>query len=161
MSNEMEEHLNKIIGEAWKHQDSPEVMLAKFQDVFEEYQGNAVYLFEYANALDFMGRETEAIPLYQTAISLGLSGKIKTQAEIQLGSSLSVTGRNESAISILSRVLKETGDPAVLSFLCIALFRSGETMKSLKTALNFILSCNQGLIPEYERALSQYLDEMD
>ncbi len=120
-----------------------------------------MYFFEYASALDFLGKETEAIPLYQRALELGLSGKKKTQAEIQLGSSLSVTGRNESAISILSRVLKETVDPAALSFLCIALFRSGETMKSLKTALNFILSGNQGLIPEYERALSQYLDEMD
>ncbi len=75
-------------------------------------------------------------------------GKVKTQAEIQLGSSLSVTGENKGAISILSRVLKETGDPAALSFLCIALFRSGEIMKSLKTALNFNLSGNQGLTPE-------------
>ena len=153
--------LNKVVEEAWKHRDSPEVFLRKFQDVIKDYRENALYLFEYASALDFLGRETEAIPLYHRALELGLSGKMKTQAEIQLGSSLSVTGRNESAISILSRVLKETGDPAVLSFLCIALFRSGETMKSLKTALNFILSCNQGLIPEYERALSQYLDEMD
>ncbi|EQD79794.1 hypothetical protein B1B_00024, partial [mine drainage metagenome] len=47
------------------------------QEVFEDYRGNAVYLFEYANALDFMGKEDEAIPLYQMAIKLGLSGKMK------------------------------------------------------------------------------------
>ena len=153
--------LNKVMGEVWKHRDCPEVFLRKFQEVFEDYHENAAYLFEYASALDFLGKETEAIPLYQRALELGLSGKMKIQAEIQLGSSLSVTGENEKAIFILGRVLKETGDPAVLSFLCIALFRYGETMKSLKTALNFILSGNQGRIPEYERTLSQYLDEMD
>ena len=161
MPIEMEEHLNKIIGEAWKHQDSPEVMLAKFQEVFEEYQGNAVYLFEYANALDFMEKETEAITLYQIAIRLGLSGKIKTQAEIQLGSSLSVTGKNESAVDILGRVYRETSDPAALTFLCIALFRHGELKKSLKAALGFIISGNQGLLPDYRRALSKYIDEID
>ena len=153
--------LNEIIEEAWKHQDNPELLLERFQEVFEDYRGNSVYLFEYANALDFLGKETEAIPLYQRALRLGISGKIKTQAEIQLGSSLSVTEQNESAIAILSRVQKETGDPAALIFLCIALFRSGEIKKSLKTALNFILSGNQGLLPEYKRSLSQYLDEID
>ena len=153
--------LNKIIKEAWKHRDNPEVLLKKFQEVFEDYGGNTVYLFEYANALDFLGKENEAIPLYQKAIKLGISGKMKNQAEIQLGSSLSVTGENESAIAILSRVQKETGDPAAMMFLCIALFRSGETKKSLKTALNFILSSNQGLLPEYNGVLSQYLDEID
>ncbi len=153
--------LNKIIEEAWKHRDTPEVLQKKFQEVFEDYRGNTNYLFQYANALDFLGKETEAIPLYQRAIKLGLAGKMKTQAEIQLGSSLSVTGEHESAISILSRVQKETGDPAALVFLCIAQFRSGETKMALKTALNFIVSGNQGLLPEYERALSQYVDEID
>ncbi|EQD74642.1 hypothetical protein B1B_02551 [mine drainage metagenome] len=131
--------LNKIVEEAWKHRDTPEVLQKKFQEVFEDYRGNTVYLFEYASALDFLGKETEAIPLYQRAIKLGLSGKMKTRAEIQLWSSLSVTVENEDAIAILSRVQEETGDPAALSFLCIALFRSGETNKALKTALN--LSC--------------------
>lgn len=107
-----------------------------------------------------MGKEAEAIPQYQMALGLGLSGKMKTKAEIQLGSSLSVIGENESAIGILSRVNMETGDPAALVFLCIALFRSGEIKKSLKTALNFIVSVNQGLLPEYKRALSQYIDEI-
>ena len=153
--------LNKIIEEAWKHRDNPEALLRKFQEVFEVYRGNAVYLFEYASALDFMGKEPAAIPLHQMAIELGLSGKMKTQAVIQLRSSVSVTGENESAIDILSKVNRETGDPVALAFLCIALFRSGELEKSLKTALTFILSGNQGLLPEYKRALSQYLDEID
>ena len=91
-------------------------------------------MFKYANALDFFGKETEAVPLYQMAIGLGLSVKMKTQAEIQLGSSLSVIGESESAIAILSGVYKETGDPAALAFLCIALFRSGELEKSIKEA---------------------------
>ncbi len=94
------------------------------------------------------------------AVKSGFSGKRKTKAEIQLGSSLCVTGQSESAFGILSRVNRETGDPAALAFLCIALFRSGEIKRSLKTALSFILSVNQGLLPEYKRAPSQYIDEI-
>ena len=153
--------INKIIEDAWNHQDNPELLLKKFQEVFEQFSENPLYLFEYANALDFSGKEQEAIPLYQKAIESGISGKKKIQAEIQLGSSLSVTCEHEKAIAILSRVQKETGDPAALLFLCIALFRSGETEKALKTALNFIMSSNQGLLPEYKRSLSQYLDQID
>ncbi len=156
----MEERLNKVIEEAWKHRDNSEVMLAKFQEVFEEYRENAVYLFQYANALDFVGKESEAIPLYQTAIGLGLPEIMKTKAEIQLGSSLSVTGENESGINILRRVYTETGEPSALAFLCIALFRSGELGKSIKEALGYIISGSQGLLPEYKRALAQYLDEI-
>ena len=152
--------LNKIIEDAWKHQDNPDVLLRIFDENFEVFQANAAYLFEYANALDYLGKETKAIPLYRRSIELGLSGKMKTQAEIQLGSSLSVTGDNEKAIETLGRVMEETGDPAAIEFLCIALFRSGELKKSLKTALNFILSGNQGLLPEYNRAISQYLNEI-
>lgn len=154
-------NLNKILEEAWKHRDNPEDLLKTFQEVFEEYRGNAVYLYEYANALDFLGKENEAIPLYQNAIKLGLPEKMKTQAEIQLGSSLSIVGDNKTAIDILNRVYKKTGDPASLEFLCLSLYRSGELKKALKLALNFILSGDQGLLPEYKRALSEYLDEID
>ncbi len=153
-------NLNSIIENAWKYTNDPEKLIRTFQEVFDDYRENPIYLFEYANALDFLGKEAEAIPLYQQALSLRISGKIKVQTEIQLGSSLSVTGDNKSAISILARVQKETEDPAALIFLCIALFRSGETRKSLRTALGFILSGNQGLLPEYNRALMQYLEEI-
>jgi len=154
-------NLNNIIQEAWRYRDKPEIMLKMFQDAYNDFSGNAAYLFEYANVLDFLGKETEAIPLYQKAIKLGLTGKMKIQAEIQLGSSLSVKGEHESAIAILGRVYKETVDATSLEFLCIALFRSGQTNKALKQALNFILSGNQGLLPEYSRALSQYVNEIN
>ena len=93
--------LNNIIEEAWKYQDKPEIMLKIFQEPYDDFSENAAYLFEYANVLDFLGKETEAIPLYQKAIKLGLPGKMKIQAEMQLGSSLSVIGEHESAIAIL------------------------------------------------------------
>lgn len=153
--------LDRIVEEAWKHRENSEIFLRMFQEVFEDYRDNAAYLFQYANALDFAAKEAEAIPLYKKAIESGLTGNMRTQAEIQLGSSFSVTGKNEDAIAILRRVMEETGDPAALVFLCIALFRSGEVNKALKTALSFIISNNNGLLPQYTMPLSQYLDEID
>ena len=153
--------LKSSVDDAWKHRDCPELLVKKFQEIFEDYHDDPVYLFEYANALDFLGKEVEAIPLYQRSIALGISGIMRVKAEIQLGSSLSIIGDNEGAISILSKVQEETRDPAALIFLCIALLRSGEIRKSLKTALIFILKGNHGLSPEYERTLLNYIDEID
>ena len=152
--------LDNIIEEAWKHREIPDKMRKAFQDSFETYKENPVYLFEYANALDFLGKESEAIPLYQNALAKGISGKLMRQAKIQLGSSLSVIGENEKAISILEEVMKDTGDPAALVFLCIALFRSGEAIKSLRKSLEFILSENRGLLPDYKMTLEHYLSEI-
>ena len=152
--------LDIIIEEAWKLREDPDKMRKAFQDSFEVYKENPLYLFEYANALDFLGKESEAIPLYQKALMKGISGKLMTQTKIQLGSSLSVIGENENAISILEEVLKETGDPAALIFLCIALFRSGEAIKSLRKSLEFILSENRDLLPEYKTAFELYLREI-
>ena len=153
-------NLNNIIEEARKYHGKPEIMLKILQGAYEDFSGNAAYLFEYANVLDFLGKENTAIPLYEKAIKLRLTGKMKIQAEIQLGSSLSIKGEHESAIAILDGVYKDTTDPASLEFLCIALFRSGQADKALKYALNFILSSNQGMLPEYSRALSDYVNEI-
>ena len=45
--------LNFILENAWKYSDDPEKLIWTFQRVFEEYRENPIYLFEYANALDF------------------------------------------------------------------------------------------------------------
>jgi len=87
-------NLSNIIEKTWRCQDKPEIMLKIFQDAYEDFSKNSAYLFEYTNVLDFLGKETEAIPLYQKAIKVGLLGKMKIRAEIQLGSSLNVKGEH-------------------------------------------------------------------
>jgi len=77
--------LDKIIEEAWRNHDNPEVMLAKFKEVFNDYKNNAVFLFEYANALDFLGKEDEAVPLYRRALAMGLSGKLTSSPPLGRG----------------------------------------------------------------------------
>ena len=68
-------NLNNIIEEARKYHGKPEIMLKILQGAYEDFSGNAAYLFEYANVLDFLGKENTAIPLYEKAIKLGLPGK--------------------------------------------------------------------------------------
>ena len=51
-----------IIGEAWAYRGEPEVMLAKFQEFFEEFHWNAVYIFEYASALDLLRKQQRQSP---------------------------------------------------------------------------------------------------
>ena len=46
--------LKSIVDDAWKHRDCPELLVKKFQEIFEDYHDDPVYLFEYANALDFL-----------------------------------------------------------------------------------------------------------
>lgn len=124
---------------AWEHGDQPDKMIGIFRENLGRLSGETVFIFEYANALECLGMEGNAIPEYRKAIMTGLSGEWLLKAQIQLGSSLSVTG-----------------DPAALAFLCIALHRSGGSGRALRLSLEHFLAQGTGLLQNYSRALTHY-----
>lgn len=50
--------------------------------VDEPPDGDAAALYEWASVHDFLGRETEAIPLYRLALEAGLDDRRRIQALI-------------------------------------------------------------------------------
>lgn len=115
-------------------------------------------LFEQASVYDFLGRETDAIPLYRQAIASGLDGDRLPQALIQLASSLRNVGEHGAAIDILAGMESSTvaGD-AHRAFLALSLFDAGRPGEALAVALRALAKT----LPLYGRAVSAYASELE
>lgn len=115
-------------------------------------------LYEWASVHDYLGRESEAISLYQSAIAYGLAGARLPQALIQLGSSLRNVGRVEEAVALLNtQATNEVTGDAAQAFLALALFDAGEPAAALRTALLALAPT----LPLYERAITHYANALD
>lgn len=114
-------------------------------------------LYEWASLHDFLGMEREAVPLYEAALSSGLSGDRKPQAIIQLASSLRNIGRADEAVQLLIDFPADTltGD-ASQAFLALALRDCGRVDEALQVSL---LALSRTL-PMYRRSIEHYVSEM-
>ena len=119
--------------------------------------GDAAALYEWASVHDFLGSETEAIPLYRLALEAGLDDRRRTQALIQLASSLRNVGEFEAAIQVLDDVEENdiAGD-AHRAFLALALFDAGRSDQALRVALEALAKT----LPLYSRAVTGYAAEL-
>ncbi|TQK19548.1 tetratricopeptide repeat protein [Microbacterium sp. SLBN-154] len=114
-------------------------------------------LFERASLHDFLGDEDAAVPLYRAALDAGLAPPHRTQAIIQLGSSLRNIGEVSAAMTLLQTV--EAGDPlfpAAQAFLALALHDDDKPTPALRTALAALAPT----LPAYQRAVSFYADDL-
>ncbi|WP_235656269.1 tetratricopeptide repeat protein [Aeromonas caviae] len=66
--------------------------------------------YEVAGLHDMLGREAEAIPLYQKAVSLGLGEASLRGALLGLGSSYRTTGRHAEALATFDEALARFPD---------------------------------------------------
>ncbi len=114
-------------------------------------------LYEWASVHDYLGREGEAVPLYQAALALGLADPRRAQATVQLASSLRNIGEPEAAVELLRH---QTGDEiigdAAQAFLALALRDCGRHDEALQTALLALART----LPSYRRALENYATEL-
>jgi len=97
------------VAEVWAAADglSDEAVLASIDALVAERTtergaDDPAALFESASVRDYLGRESDAEPLYRAAIAAGLDGERRPQAVIQLASTLRNLGRAEEAVALLS-----------------------------------------------------------
>lgn len=114
-------------------------------------------LYEWASVHDYLGMETEAIPLYQTALDHGLTGDRRPQAIIQLASSLRNIGDPRAAIDLLRAHPNDqvTGD-ASQAFLALALRDAGHPDEALRVALVTLART----LPLYQGAVKNYAQDL-
>ena len=111
--------------------------------------------YEWASVHDFLGREAEAIPLYRRALDLGLDPERRSQALIQLASSLRNIGETTEAIKILEGVRPDrTIGDAGKAFLALSLFDAGRPGDALRVALKALGKT----LPRYHGVVDQYAD---
>jgi len=163
--DEMEQGLNwtEINESGWRYKDAPTRLVQYFRDLVYKYPTTGRAKFELANALDYLGEETQAIPLYEEAISLGLSEEYQAYARLQLGSSLRNVGRFQEAESLLrdaERLYPHM--PSISMFLALALHSSGRWNVSLKVALQAMLwHIKTHDVERCRPALENYIQELD
>jgi tetratricopeptide (TPR) repeat protein len=114
-------------------------------------------LYEWASVHDFVGREEEAIPLYQAALEHGLTGGRRPQAIIQLASSLRNIGQPAAAVELLQPLDNDdvTGD-AAQAFLALAQWDRGQHAAALRTALTALSRS----LPLYQHAVADYAAQL-
>lgn len=114
--------------------------------------------YEWASVHDFLGRESEAIPLYREALANRLSGDRHPQAIIQLASSLRNVGDAQAAVDLLQDFPQDTAAGAAgRAFLALALYDAGQPGAALRIALKALAPT----LPLYGRAITSYADELE
>jgi 8-oxo-dGTP pyrophosphatase MutT (NUDIX family) len=135
---------------------SPDRARAALRELLADLaEDDPVALFERASLHDFLGEESDAIPLYRAALDAGLGEERRTQAVIQLASSLRNTGAHSGAIALLQKV--DRADPlwaSAQAFLSLALLDDGKAAPALRTALRALAPS----LPAYGSAVRRYAD---
>jgi tetratricopeptide (TPR) repeat protein len=156
MTDSWDERVNSF----WDSADDQrsEAMLTEMRALVEERgEGTPDALYEWASVHDFLGREVEAISIYRAALDRGLSGDRRSQAIVQLASSLRNAGEPVAAVALL----QEEADNAVTgaaaqAFLALALRDAGRPDEALCVALKALAPT----LPLYGRAIAAYADDL-
>jgi tetratricopeptide (TPR) repeat protein len=158
----MEPNWKELVEKGWEYAEDEERLIDYFKKVAKEYPIAARAKFELANAYDFVGKEEEAIPLYEQALAIGLSLEYEGYASIQLGSSLRNVGRLEEAIDLLSNAKDRFPHlPSITMFLAIALHDSERCSEATKQVLEEMLkNVKTPDIERYSKGLSHYIKEL-
>ncbi|MER6669191.1 tetratricopeptide repeat protein [Amycolatopsis japonica] len=125
---------------------------------------DAVIAYQTAWAHDSAGLEAEAAPFYEQALrGEGLSTEDRHGVFVGLGSTYRVLGRYEESLATLRRGLGEfPDDPALRTFLAMALYNVGEAREAAGTLLKVLAatSADDG-VRRYRRAVEYYADHLD
>ncbi|BDZ56259.1 tetratricopeptide repeat protein [Agromyces marinus] len=114
--------------------------------------------FEAAGARDSAGLESDAEPRYRRALDLGLDGRARIEAHIQLASTVRNLGRPEEALALLDAVSDEPGDlvDAIAAFRALALASAGRADAAASVALVALAPH----LTQYRRSVDAYAREL-
>lgn len=110
--------------------------------------------FEAAGARDAAGRAADAERGYRVALQLGLAGRRRVEALVQLASTMRTLGRPEESLRLLDEAGSDPYDlgDAITGFRALALVDLGQERRAaseLATAL-------AAHLPQYRRSLAAY-----
>jgi tetratricopeptide (TPR) repeat protein len=136
--------------------------LAIVESLVARYPDNPRAHFEYAGALDFQGREKEAVAPYRRAQELGLSGDDLPRLYVQLGSTLRNIGKPWEAVHLLEEGQKRfPNHAAIRAFHALALASADCGNEAVVELLDLILANSAAIdLDGYERALREYADAL-
>ncbi len=154
------EQLEKAAGlrKSGQQSDALDVLLP----LLERFPQQADIHYQIAWTYDSMGRESEAAPFYEQALSLGLSFH-RAEAFLGLGSTYRCLGQYEKSLETFDKGIAEfPNNQALKTFRALSLYNLQNYSRSVEELLLVLLATTQDQnIKSYEKALRFYSDKLD
>ena len=142
--------------------DDEDQRITTARSLHEGDPGDAVLNYEYAGTFDSAGREAEAVPLYEAALTLGLREPLRHRCLVQLASTLRNLGRHAEAVARIEEAA--AAEPTSLG---VAMFRAmirhdaGEATAALADLLTLLAAESTDTdVARYRRSLTAYAGEL-
>lgn len=155
----MNEHWQQQLNRFWDQASdrTPAELRLELELLLRTGVPKANVFFERASLHDYLGEEAAAIGLYEQALTSGLAGVKRTEAIIQVASSLRNEGQAEQAVQLLQAV--DSADPLYTDaqgFLALAQLDAGEAAAALATALKALAPA----MNTYSRPVQRYAQDL-
>jgi len=144
--------------ESENHEEARQLLLELHSEFPEDSQVN----YQCAWVHDLLGLEREAIPFYEKAVEIGLSGNDLKSALLGMGSTYRCIGEYQKSINTFRHALTLFPDSHEFNvFLGMAYYNIGEYSRAMELLLNSLAdtSSDQG-IRRYQRAIRFYSDKL-
>ncbi|KNH35805.1 tetratricopeptide repeat protein [Exiguobacterium acetylicum] len=140
-----------------------EAAKAVVRQYVETAPNDPTVLYQMAWCHDSLGEEHAAVPYYEQALALGLTGEDRLQAYIGLGSTYRVIGQFEVASDVFHRALREFPDAhALQAFLAMTEYNLGQADQAVGRLLKSLATTSSDTsIQTFDRALRYYADHLD
>ncbi|AXN38673.1 hypothetical protein CN689_21390 [Peribacillus butanolivorans] len=124
---------------------------------------DAVIQYQCAWSLDILGLESQAVPYYETALTLGLSEEDAKGAYLGLESTYRTIGEYEKSQRTLETGLsKFPEDKALIVFRAMAFYNLGHHNLAMESLLKIIAETSKDhAIQSYAKAIEFYSDKLD
>jgi tetratricopeptide (TPR) repeat protein len=131
--------------------------------VVQEFPTDPYVNYQCAWSFDLLGKETEAIPFYEKAIDLGLSGKDLEGAILGLGSSYRIIGEYAKSKNVFQKGLDLfPNNQALKVFYSMTLYNLKEHDTAMEILLTSLIETTSDEdILHYKRAIQFYSDKLD
>lgn len=119
--------------------------------------------FQCAWSFDVLGEETKAVPYYEKAIKLGLSGKDLEKAIIGLGSTYRTIGNYEESKNVFEKGINQFPDNRAMQvFYSMTLYNLHEHQAAMKLLLACLMETTKDSeILSYQKAIEFYAPRLD
>ncbi|MED3653101.1 tetratricopeptide repeat protein [Heyndrickxia sporothermodurans] len=129
----------------------------------KEHPDDPVINYQCAWSYDVLGKEREAVPYYEKAISLGLKGEDLEGALLGLGSTYRTLGDYENSRSTFSKGMELfQHNHAIRVFYAMTLYNLKDHNQAMEILLKSIAeTSNDPQLVSYKRAIEFYSDKLD